>query len=62
MSFWHAYMGINGGGTATVSHVITIDFETSLTGEEADGTRKVIATLSPADAAVVYVFDETEVS
>ena len=51
-----------GIGEAAASHVITMDFSTSLTGESVDGTRKVIATLVPGDAAVVYVFDETEVS
>jgi hypothetical protein len=43
------------------THTITIDFSTSLDGE-VDGTRKVAATLTPGDAAVVYVFAETEVS
>ena len=44
-----------------VEHTITIDFETSLSGD-VDGTRKVKATLTPGDAAVVYNFEETEVS
>jgi len=48
-------------GAAAASHEITIDFTTSLSGDE-DGTRKVIANVTPGDAAVVYVFDETEVS
>ena len=48
-------------GAAAASHVITIDFSTSLEGE-VDGTRKVVATLTPGDAGVVYVLDETEVS
>ena len=49
-------------GAPAATHVITIDFTTSLSGESTDGTRKVIATITPADAAVVYVFEETEVS
>jgi hypothetical protein len=64
MSFWHVVFGISGGGTAAVSHTITMEFETGLTSgpqaDEVDGTRKVIATLTPGDASVVYVFDETE--
>lgn len=66
MTFWHSYLGFAGGGTATVEHTITIDFSTSVTSgpaaNETDGTRKVIANVTPGDAAVVYVFEETEVS
>lgn len=50
-----------GIGEAAATHVITMDHTTSLSGD-VDGTRKVIATISPGDAAVVYVFEETEVS
>lgn len=50
-----------GIGEPAASHVVAIDFSTSLSGD-VDGTRKVIATITPGDAAVVYVFEETEVS
>ena len=65
MSFWHAYMGIEGGGTAVTSHVITIEGQCLVADSEGvkmDSRRAVRATLTPGDAAVVYVFEETEVS
>lgn len=61
---WRISCGNAYGGNAlsvALAHEITIDFATSLSGE-VDGTRKVVATLTPGDDAVVYVFEETEVS
>lgn len=65
MSFWHLWMGIEGGGTAVASHVITIEgqcFVVDQDGVNIDSMRTIIAELIPGDEAVSYVFEETEVS
>ncbi len=45
--------------------VVTIEGQiitTRTRGLTVDSTRKILATLTPGDAAVVYTFEETEVS
>ena len=65
MSFWHLWMGQTGGGTAVTAYEITIEgqcFSLDQDGVNIDSTRTVRAQLDRGDAAVVYVFEETEVS
>ncbi len=53
------------GGYIAARPVITIEGQiitTRTRGLTVDSTRKILATLTPGDAAVVYTFEETEVS
>jgi hypothetical protein len=52
-------------GAAITSHVVTIEgrcFTEEAKGFSVDSTRKILATITPGDAAVSYGFEETEVS
>ena len=65
MGFWHLWMGQEGGGTVTASPVITIEGRSLVADEKCtnvDSVRTIRTTLTPGDAADVYVFEETEVS